>query len=197
MNATPGRKHKTIRRYHQAGDLHELTFSCHLRQRLLTNDTRRNFLAESVDFALEKHQLCLSAFVFMPEHVHLLVWPQDPAQAEISQFLKSLKQSCSTKIKHDLRQSNSSLLAKLTITERPGKQTFRFWQAGPGYDRNLNTPDVVLTSIDYIHNNPLRRSLCQRPEDWKWSSYRTYLADERLLPLTSPKVTSLPAEFLQ
>jgi hypothetical protein len=28
--------------------------------------------------------------------------------------------------------------------------------------------------IDYIHPNPVRRGLCERPEDWSWSSARSY-----------------------
>jgi hypothetical protein len=31
----------------------------------------------------------------------------------------------------------SRLLERLTVRQRPGVATFRFWQEGPGYDRNL------------------------------------------------------------
>jgi putative transposase len=31
--------------------------------------------------------------------------------------------------------------------------------------------------MDYIHNNPVQRGLCQRAIDWKWSSARYYLLD--------------------
>ena len=150
-------KHKTIRHYHNPGDCHELTFSCFQRMPLLTNDPWRELLAKSIDKALEVHQLRLSAFVFMPEHVHLLVWPIDPREAAISEFLKTLKLSCSTKIKHRLIVAQSPLLDRLTVTERPGKRVFRFWQEGPGYDRNLDRPETVLASIEYIHNNPVKR----------------------------------------
>ena len=29
--------------------------------------------------------------------------------------------------------------------------------------------------VDYIHWNPVRRGLVERPEDWAWSSYRNHL----------------------
>jgi putative transposase len=29
--------------------------------------------------------------------------------------------------------------------------------------------------IDYIHMNPVRRGLVERPEDWPWSSARDWL----------------------
>ncbi len=31
------------------------------------------------------------------------------------------------------------------------------------------------SSLEYIHNNPVRRGLCQRAVDWEWSSARYYL----------------------
>ncbi len=67
--------HKTVRRAHEPGDCHEMTFSCYRRMPLLTNDEWRRMLAESVERAIQGHDFRLVAFVFMPEHVHLLVYP--------------------------------------------------------------------------------------------------------------------------
>jgi putative transposase len=189
-------KHKTIRHYHNPGDCHELTFSCFHRMPMLTNDPWRELLAASIDKALDEHALRLSAFVFMPEHVHLLVWPIDPTEAKISQFLKTLKLSSSTKIKHQLVLAHSPLVERLTVIERPGKSVFRFWQEGPGYDRSLNNPETVQASINYIHENPVKRKLCLRAVDWRWSSARHYFLRPGFLPVAGPRVTPLPAEFL-
>ena len=52
MKAT-GPHRKTFRRYHEPGDLHELTFSCYRRMALLTNDRWRKHLARSINAALE------------------------------------------------------------------------------------------------------------------------------------------------
>ena len=193
---TVRQKYKKIRHYHNPGDCHELTFSCFQRLPLLTNDPWRELLAESIDKALDEHALRLGAFVFMPEHVHLLLWPIDPNDARISQFLKTLKLSCSTKIKARLRAVRSPILKQLTVLERPGKSVFRFWQEGPGYDRNLDNPETVHASIDYFHENPVKRKLCRRAVDWHWSSARIYYPTPGLLPVISPCVTPLPAEFL-
>ena len=112
----------------------------------------------------------------MPEHVHLLIDPLEP-KPNIGRFLVRLKQPCSREIKECLIRSQSPLLQKLTVRERPGKTCFRSWQEGPGYDRNLNQIRTILTAIDYIHENPVRRGLCRRAVDWKWSSARWYQGD--------------------
>ncbi len=92
---------------------------------LLTNDSWRELLAESIDKSLDSHRLRLSAFVFMPEHVHLLVWPIDSGEAGISEFLKTMKLSCSTKIKHRLVVARSPLVERLTVRRASGKACFQ------------------------------------------------------------------------
>ena len=51
---------------------------------------------------------------------------------------------------------------------------YRFWQRGGGYDRNLTETGTVFAEIAYIHANPIRRKLCERPTDWPWSSASEY-----------------------
>ena len=70
---------KRVRHYDEPGDCHELTFSCYRRLPLLTNDGWREMLSRSIDRAMLGHRYRLVAFVYMPEHVHLLVCPDGDA----------------------------------------------------------------------------------------------------------------------
>jgi REP element-mobilizing transposase RayT len=63
---------KLVKHYHEPGDLHELTFYCYKRQPLLTSDAWRHQLACCIDAAGDEFEMRLAAFVFMPEHLHLL-----------------------------------------------------------------------------------------------------------------------------
>ena len=191
-----GPHRKLVKHYHEPGDLHELTFSCFHRLPLLTNDSWRQRLVRCIDAAGQQTGIKLAAFVFMPEHVHLLVVPWS-AEPEIDRYLALIKQPFSKSIKELLVNSKSSLIDRLTVEERPGKSCFRFWQEGPGYDRNLNTPTSIEAAIDYIHRNPVRRGLVTRAIDWKWSSASWYLLDpprQQLVDL--PVVHGLPVGTL-
>ena len=86
-----GKYRKLVKHYHEPGDLHELTFSCFHRMQLLVSEEWRKWLAESINVAGQKHNIELLAFVFMPEHVHLLVNPLD-AKPNIDKYLSSIKQ---------------------------------------------------------------------------------------------------------
>jgi len=165
---------KQVRHFHESGDFHELTFSCYRRMPLLTNDDWRRRLSRCISQACDEASFLLVAFIYMPEHLHLLVYPtmSDP---DVGRYLARMKQPFSKEIKALLTESGSDLLNKLTVRERPGKLSFRFWQEGPGFDRNIYSPDALEASIDYIHNNPVKRGLCEKATDWKWSSARYYL----------------------
>jgi len=151
-------------------------------------------LSEAIRAALERYGFRLVAFVYMPEHVHLLVYPVAPT-ARIENLLRAIKRPFSFRIKRALEASHSPLLEKLTIRQRPGVITIRFWQEGPGYDRNLIEPRRVLESIDYLHNNPVRRGLVESAISWRWSSLRMYTEENPLEDAELPVVHGLPPEF--
>ncbi len=101
--------------------------------------------------------------------------------------------SFSKEIEQILIESKSELLERLTVQERPKKVCFRLWQEGAGYDRNLFTPEALEASIEYIHNNPVKRGLCEKATDWIWSSARFYLLDPPKRQFSeSPHIYGLP-----
>lgn len=168
---------KQVRHFDEPGHFHELTFSCFHRLPLLTNDVWRILLGRRIDQAAGKWGFGVAAFVYMPEHVHLLVYPNSN-ESRVHHLLKGIEQPFSKEIRRLLRASGSRLIERLTVQERPGKTTFRFWQEGGGYDRNLTSPTSILAAIDYIHLNPVRRGLVRSAIDWRWSSCRFYARHE-------------------
>ena len=101
----------------------------------------------------------------MPEHIHLLLFPL-LEEYNVSDFLKALKQSVSRRAKQYLLKIYKDWLKKLTINVGK-KEVFRFWQSGPGYDRNIHGEVELLEKINYIHNNPVKRGLVQTPDYYK------------------------------
>ncbi len=165
---------KTVAHVDRRGDARELTFSCVHSQPLIHEFNGYAIIAECVVAACSRLAWDILAFVIMPNHVHLLVLPTDsPA---ISPLLYAIKKPVSQRIKSRLIMSGSPRLEHLTVQERPGKWCFRFWQEGPGYDRNLIVRRSVDDSIDYIHRNPVHHGLCAEPGEWPWSSFWQYRA---------------------
>ena len=191
---TPAGYRKRVKHFHEGGECHELTFACYRRRPLLTNDVWREMLTESITRASSRHLYQVVAFVYMPEHLHLLVLPQ-PGASSISQYLFAIKRSFSYRIQQMLIDSGSRLLEDLNVRQRPGVTSFRFWQEGSGYDRNLHSAAAIEAAIQYIHMNPVRRGLCERAIDWRWSSARYYLQDDDTPDPGLPKLEALPPDY--
>ena len=81
---------------------------------LLTNDIWRTELSRCIDQANQTHQFELAAFVYMPEHLHLLVFPLT-AQPNIGTYLAAIKQPLSSFAHNCLEESGSPLLASWTF----------------------------------------------------------------------------------
>jgi putative transposase len=109
------------------------------------------------------------AFVFMPEHVHLLVCPRG-RNYSVPEFLRSLKQGSARSITNHLRATNHASLPRIRVSRSDGRHEHRIWLAGGGYDRNITSERAWKSTIAYIEANPIRRGLAKRPADWRWSS---------------------------
>ncbi|MHC4642296.1 MAG: REP-associated tyrosine transposase [Planctomycetota bacterium] len=163
---------KTCKRYNIPKHAHELTFSCYGNQKFLLSDRICQWLIESVERAREKHNFSLWAFVFMPDHVHLLIKPMDE-EYSISNILKDIKTDTARKAVKYLKENKPSELSKLNTAQRYRK--YRFWQKGGGYDRDIIKESTLIDSVEYIHNNPLRKSLVDEPGKWYYSSYNCWM----------------------
>ncbi|QDV49402.1 REP-associated tyrosine transposase [Gimesia fumaroli] len=187
---------KQIKHFHEPGDCHELTFSCYQRKPLLTNPIWNKLLCQSIDQALVRHHFRLIAFVIMPEHLHLFVYPESN-ECKIDRLLAAIKRPFSYRIKELLIQKNNDLVLELTSKKNSGKSVFHFWQKGPGYDRNLSTKQAVENAINYIHLNPVKRKLSNDSSSWKWSSARWYESDGKVVDPDLPQIHGLPWEFFE
>jgi putative transposase len=174
-------RRKTCKRHNDPGDAHALTFSCFRRQAFLSKDGSRQWLIEAIDRARGKLPFHVWTYVIMPEHAHLLVWPT-AVEYDVSDVLNSIKQSVAKRALIYVRRHVPAFLPRMEDFQPNGARHYRFWQRGGGYDRNVFEPAAVLAQIDYIHNNPVRRGLCTKPEDWPWSGAADY-AGARAGPL--------------
>lgn len=96
------------------------------------------------------------AYCLMPNHFH---------------FLIQIK-SCSDIIK--LKKNFGILLSSYTkaINKANSRVGSLFQQHSKS--KELNEDRKLLNVINYIHQNPLRKNLVKKIEDWEFSSYRDY-----------------------
>ena len=139
-----------LKRFQHSESLHFITFSCYRRLPLLETPLARDAFETVLERTRARHQARVYAYVLMPEHVHLLI--NEPPRILLAQFLKAVKQITSRK----LRGTREKL-----------------WQ-DRYYDSSARGEAARSEVIRYIHRNPVKRGLVEKPEDWAWSSFRHY-----------------------
>jgi len=148
-----------------------LTISCFLQRPYLTTDWARLSTSRALALACDTHDVTLCAWVIMPEHVHLLILPRCPKDP-VPRFLTTLKQHATRQAAEWAGARAPAYLRHMTHTTSSGRTARRFWQPGAAVDRTVPLSDAFLSAIRRIHENPVRRGLVDRPEEWDWSSAR-------------------------
>jgi putative DNA methylase len=117
--------------------------SCLLRDARAAEIVQNNWL----HFAGDRY--ILHAWVVMPNHTHILFTPL-PGW-DLSRIVHTWKSYTAHKI--------NQLLA------RSGK----LWQDEP-FDRFIRDARHFNNALAYVENNPVKAGLCDKPEEWPWSS---------------------------
>jgi putative transposase len=170
---------------------HELTFSCYRRFPFLSKDRACGWLVDSIENARRKLGYSLWGYVFMPDHVHLLVYPLQEIY-NTSEFLKLVKEPVSRKAVEFLKSVAPEWLDRIRVHHGKRSQ-HHFWQPGRGFDRNADNARTLLKMLDYIHANPERIRLVADPREWKWSSAGWYAG----APLNNLKPDPIPYDWLE
>jgi len=139
-----------LKRFQNTGQSHFITFCCYSRRKLLTSPTSMRVFELALERIRRTFGLRIYAYVVMPEHVHVLL--SEPDRQTLADALKSLKQG---------------------VSRRLIENAEHFWQKRY-YDFNIRDYPQFMEKLRYIHRNPVRAELCERPEDWAWSSFRHY-----------------------
>lgn len=138
-------------RVQQAGHLHFVTFSCSGRRPLLGTPEARDVFVRTLERVRSWYGLRVVGYVVMPEHVHLLV--SEPERGTLATALQMLKQVSARDLCAGSRQA--------------------FWLTRY-YDFNVCSEEKRIERLKYIHRNPVRRGLVEKPEEWEWSSFLHY-----------------------
>ena len=91
----------------------------------------------------------LHEFVIMPDHLHLILTPS--ASVSLERAMQFIKVGSSHRI-HKQRGQRSEI-----------------WQVG-FHDWTIRDYDDWQARVEYIHDNPVRAKLVDKPQDWPFSS---------------------------
>ncbi|MEQ8336534.1 MAG: transposase [Cyclobacteriaceae bacterium] len=146
-----------------------LTASIYKKKHLLSNESYKTLIVNSLRFLVNDGRVFVNAFVIMNNHIHLIWQAREGYQTREIQrdFLKYIAQM----IKFDLQKNDPKLLSEFFVNLKD--REYQIWQRSP-MNIELYTEKVFEQKLDYIHYNPVKAGLCQLPEEYKYSSASFY-----------------------
>lgn len=88
---------------------------------------------------------------------------------DIGEIIGSIKGPFAKWCLSDWRTNRPGLLPRLEVVTRSGI-SYRLWEGGGGFDRNIYSEGLIHPIIEYIENNPIRRGVVATAVGWRWSS---------------------------
>jgi len=117
-----------------------------------------NILRETLRKVKSLYTFYMQAYVFMPDHFHLLIHPKP--EVSISTIMHSFKRNVTWNYKKVMNISPSTSIS--------------LWQYGC-WDHVIRDEKDYERHFDYIHYNPVKHGYVTKPEDFLHSSYNIYV----------------------
>ncbi len=143
---------------------HFITFSCYRRRRLLDDDRAKRVVLDVFGLQLSSRKGSCVGYVVMPDHVHAIVW--FPHSRQLSVFIQQWKRLSSYRLRRFLRNDLPEYASCIPSNDP-------IWQR-EYYAFNLYDEEKVREKLNYMHANPVKAGLAERPADWIFSSARFY-----------------------
>ena len=147
--------------------------------------TRQKYIdviTASLRFCRQQKGLRLHAYVILDNHLHLMV-----SSDNLSQVIRDFKRHTAKEILAVARQEDKQWLLKQFESFKSAHKSnsqHQVWQEG-FHPQAITAEDMLRQKLEYIHYNPVRIGLVDRPEDWRYSSARNYLGQDGVLEIDS------------
>jgi len=145
----------------------------------------RDIIVENLNYCIKNKGLVINAWVIMSNHVHLLLRSET---SNLSGTLRDFKSFTSKLILNEIESSNESRkdwmlgVFKKAAFEHKRNSDYQFW-THENHAEYIYSNKFVEQKLNYIHNNPVRAGLVQKPEDYIYSSAIDYSGEDGLIKL--------------
>lgn len=155
------------RRPYINGGTYFITQVTYQRHPWLCSQIGRMALREAIQHVRKKHPFEIDAIVLLPDHFHT-IWTLPEDDSNFSLRMRLIKRFVTKyygeKLGIDLEVSRSrSARKESNLWQR------RFWE------HLIRDETDFANHCDYIHSNPVRHGLCDRPQLWEFSSIHRFM----------------------
>jgi putative transposase len=147
-----------------------LTSVCKDRLPIFRTNELATVCAAAFDEARRSAGILLLAYVIMVDHTHV-VTDSNRASSEVLRYLNGI--AAKRIIDYLKDRGNHSSLLKLREETKRRNYKHSVWEHHPNVFE-IYGEDTLMQKVNYIHQNPVRAGLAERPEDYLYSSARIW-----------------------
>jgi len=157
--------------------LYYLTFTVVEWLPVFIDETACKIVTDSLNYCIRNKSLGVIAYVIMPTHLHAILFDIEFNSDRLKKTLGGLRKFTGRKLV-DHAALHLPKIYMEALKESAGKdRQHRFWQPTQ-HPVGIISESVWKQKMDYLHYNPCRKGLVKCPEDWRFSSARTWLTGE-------------------
>jgi putative transposase len=145
---------------------------------VFTRPATVQIILDSFCYLQKEHDLKLYAYVILENHLHWIAQADD-LNKELNRF-KSY--TAKMLVRYFEEDQVERILKQFHFYKKNHKidREYQVWEEG-AHPQLLQTQNMLLQKLDYIHFNPVKRGYVDKPEDWRYSSARNYAGLEGLI----------------
>ncbi|HPF65440.1 transposase [Lentimicrobium sp.] len=144
---------------------------------IFTRLEQKLLIINSLKYCQENKGLIIYAYCLMPSHLHMICQAAEPVK--LSDILRDFKSFTSKEIINQILEGSESrkewllkLLSSKQSKHDKGNK-FQVWQPG-NHAKVLYSNRFIYEKLNYIHQNPVKDLIVEKPEDYLFSSARNY-----------------------
>jgi len=137
-----------------------------------------DILIDNIKHYRKRYKFDTLGYVIMPTHFHWLV-KTEPNYGSISDIMRDVKKFTAWKIFDLIELKKMDELENIFLKEAKGikDQKRKLWIKRFD-DQVIRNEKMFWTKLKYIHNNPVKAGLVEKPEEYKYSSARNYVCGD-------------------
>lgn len=136
-----------------------------------------DLLIKNILYYQNQYKFNILAYVIMPSHLHWIIEINNKI-CSVSDIMRDIKKFSAWDIMEYLENNNSEYLLLFKREARIYKDQKRKFWTKRFHDEAIRNEKMLWTKLHYIHNNPVKASLVEKPTDYRYSSARNYVLND-------------------
>ena len=143
---------------------------------VFTRPIYRDIVIDSLRYCQKNKGLQIFGYVIMSNHIHLIANSPD---GHLSETLRDFKKFTARAIIDAIKEGNESrrdwMLNRFGFNaqQHSRNEHYQLW-THENHAVILYSNDFIQEKLEYLHNNPVRARIVEKPEDYLYSSARNY-----------------------